>query len=130
MQGMRTILIASLLIFSIPALAADRAGDPAYDARAIALGDLIRCVTCQAQSINDSSSPMAADMRDLVRAKLAAGWPDDRILTYFRDRYGDYVLLRPSFQPATYALWMLPVMFLSLAIAMVGLLFRTRKEPE
>ncbi len=78
--------------------------------RAAALGDEIRCVVCQAESINDSAAPMAADLRLLIREKMAAGASDDEIKNWLRDRYGDFILLRPPVQGNTYILWSAPVL--------------------
>jgi cytochrome c-type biogenesis protein CcmH len=41
--------------------------DPALEARARALSKELRCMVCENQSIDDSESPLARDLRMLVR---------------------------------------------------------------
>jgi cytochrome c-type biogenesis protein CcmH len=98
--------------------------DPVLEARARELGKELRCLVCQNQSIDDSNAGLAKDLRVLVRQRLTAGDSDEQALRYIVDRYGDYVLLRPPVKPATYALWLAPVIFLALGAFAFARLFR------
>ena len=80
--------------------------DSALEARARTIGQALRCVVCQNQSIDDSSAEMARDMRRAVRERLAAGDSDDQVFAYMVARYGDYVLLKPPFKAGTLVLWL------------------------
>jgi cytochrome c-type biogenesis protein CcmH len=91
-------------------------GDPAQEARAHALEMEIRCVQCQNEPIAQSTSEIAADMRTLVRERVAAGDSDGEIRDFFRERYGDFVLFRPPVDPRTWALWGAPVLLLLLGL--------------
>ncbi|UPT61561.1 MAG: cytochrome c-type biogenesis protein CcmH [Hyphomonadaceae bacterium JAD_PAG50586_4] len=91
-------------------------GDPAQEARAHSLEMEIRCVQCQNEPIAQSTSEIAADMRTLVRARVAAGDSDGEIRDFFRERYGDFVLFRPPVDPRTWALWGAPVLLLLLGL--------------
>jgi cytochrome c-type biogenesis protein CcmH len=106
------ILVAlCLILLSFPAFAvlpSERLADPALEARARALSQELRCLVCQNQSIDDSSADLAHDLRVLVRERLVAGDSDAQVLAYLTSRYGDYVLLRPPVEPATYLLWFGP----------------------
>jgi cytochrome c-type biogenesis protein CcmH len=100
-----------LMLLSLPALAvmpAERLADPALEARARTLSQELRCLVCQNQSIDDSNADLAHDLRVLVRERLSAGDSDAQVLAYLTSRYGDYVLLRPPVEPATYLLWFGP----------------------
>lgn len=95
-------------------------GDPAMEARARALDQEIRCVQCENEPIAQSTADIAADMRRLVRERIAAGESDDEIRHFFRQRYGDFVLFRPPFDPRTWLLWLAPLLLLAAgAIALV-----------
>ncbi len=113
-----------------PALAVnpdERLADPVLEARARALGKSLRCLVCQNQSIDDSNADLAHDLRVLVRERLSAGDTDDQVLAYLQARYGDYVLLKPPVDPATWALWFGPA-----AALLVGgtiLVLRRRAQP-
>lgn len=102
--------------------------DPVLEARARELGKELRCLVCQNQSIDDSNAGLAKDLRVLVRERLTVGDSDEQALRYIVDRYGDYVLLRPPVKPATYALWLAPVIFLAVGGFAFARLFRGRRR--
>ncbi len=79
--------------------------DPALEARARDIGKELRCLVCRNQSIDDSDADLAHDIRVLVRQRLVAGDTDAQVIAYIRSRYGDFVLLKPPFQPDTWLLW-------------------------
>ena len=89
--------------------------DPALESRAREISQHLRCVVCQNQSIDDSSAPLAHDLRVLVRDRLTAGDSDAQALDYIVARYGNFVLLKPPFQFNTLMLWLGPFLFLALA---------------
>lgn len=78
------------------------------EARAKEVGHLLRCVVCQNQSIEESDASLAEDMRRLVRSRLRNGDTDAEVINFMRERYGDYVLLKPPVQRNTYILWFAP----------------------
>ena len=99
------------------ALATAPLADPAQEARAQALEREIRCVVCQNEPIAQSTADVAADMRSLVRERIQAGDSDAEIRAFFRQRYGDFVLLRPPFDPRTWALWAAPAALAAFGLA-------------
>ncbi len=101
--------------------------DQIDEAQARNIGRSLRCVVCQNQSIEDSDALLAADMRDLVRARLAAGDSSQQVIEFMRARYGDYVLLKPPVQSNTYLLWFGP--FLALILAGLWWLRALRHAP-
>ena len=74
---------------------------------------------CQNQSIDESNAPLARDLRILIRIKIKEGHDDKQIYKFLTDRYGDFILLRPPFKLSTYALWILPFVFLSIGIFVI-----------
>lgn len=124
---MRRLLIALLALGCIAAAGdpSERLPDPAQEARARDLFEEIRCVVCQNESINDSEAELARDLRRVVREQVGAGRSDAQIRTYLVDRYGEFVLLKPSFGPANAALWLTPALLLLLAAG--GILWRARR---
>ena len=101
--------------------------DTALEMRARALMKEVRCVVCQAQSIDESDAGIASDMRRLIRQQIAAGQSDAQILKYLSDRYGDFVLFKPPFKAATALLWAGP--FVLLAIGGLVIVFFFRRRP-
>jgi len=89
--------------------------DPRLEMRARAISQVLRCVVCQNQSIDDSNAPLAHDLRVLVRERLASGDTDEQALDFIVARYGNFVLLNPPIQLSTLALWLGPVLFVLIA---------------
>jgi len=123
--GLFGALALFLILVSLPAVAvmpSERLADPALEARARVLSQELRCLVCQNQSIDDSNADLAHDLRVLVRERLTAGDSDAQVLAYLTSRYGDYVLLRPPVEPATYFLWFGPPALLLLGgiVILVG----------
>jgi cytochrome c-type biogenesis protein CcmH len=89
--------------------------DPALEQRARGLSKQLRCLVCQNQSIDDSDADLARDLRRIVREQLVAGKSDAEIISYVTARYGDFVLLSPPVEPATWGLWFGPAALLVIA---------------
>lgn len=124
-------ILATLCIAVLsPAKAVETAlPDPAMEQRAVALGNMFRCVVCQSESINDSQADMARDLRQLVRDKIRSGWSDQQVIGYVRQRYGDFILLNPPVQENTLLLWGAPALFLLIAASgACFFILRHRKE--
>ena len=88
----------------------------------------IRCMICQNQSIDESSAPLAKDLRILIRNKIKDGKKDEEIYKFLTDRYGDFILLKPPFKLNTLALWLLPFVFVLIGIFIV--FFHNKKSKK
>jgi cytochrome c-type biogenesis protein CcmH len=107
----------------------ERLADPAQESHARALFKDVRCLVCQNESIDDSEAPLAADLRRIVREQIKAGKSDGEIKRYLTDRYGQFVLMRPAFDPGNLALWGGP--FVVVALGLLLLLGRLRnRQPD
>ena len=72
----------------------------------------VRCLVCRNQSIDESNSELAKDLRVLIKGKIIDGLSDKEIYNYLSNRYGDYILLNPPFKTNTILLWLLPFLIL------------------
>ncbi len=105
--------------------------DPNLEARARVLSAELRCLVCQNQSIDDSSAPLARDLRLLIRERLTAGDSNTQAMDFVVARYGEFVLLRPRFGLHTAFLWLGPIFILLFGgMGVVMLLRRHRSIPE
>jgi cytochrome c-type biogenesis protein CcmH len=123
------VLLLALACFATPAGHAatnpdEILADPALEQRARQLSKELRCLVCQNQSIDDSDAELARDLRRIVREQLVAGRSDQEVIAYLTARYGDFVLLKPPIEPATWGLWFGPGVVLLIAAA--GLLVYVR----
>ena len=102
------VLVAALAgVLSLAAASdpAERLADPAQEARARQIFRDVRCLVCQNESIDDSEAELAHDLRQIVREQLRAGKSEAQIKAFLTERYGEFVLLTPSFSPGNLALW-------------------------
>ena len=89
--------------------------DPKQELRARNISKNVRCLVCQNQSIDESSAPLARDMRMIVRNKITEGLTDKEIYKFLTDRYGDFILLNPPFKTSTLILWTSPFVLFFIA---------------
>ena len=107
------ILLLGLMPLSLPAVSPEeQLSDPRLEERARDLSKNLRCLVCQNQSIDDSDADLAVDLRREVRSLIKQGQTDDEILAGLRDRYGDYILLKPPVSSSTYLLWLAPILII------------------
>jgi cytochrome c-type biogenesis protein CcmH len=129
---MRRLALIALLLAALAPTAAlavtpdEMLKNPALEARARHISEGLRCLVCQNESIDDSQAPLAHDLRVLVRKRLTAGDTDQQAIDYIVARYGQFVLLKPRFEPQTYLLWGLPPA--ALLAGMIGLFFVARRR--
>lgn len=110
-------------LFSSAGLSA-RAAEEVYDERTVDIARNLSCPVCEGQTVADSHSRVAVEMRNAIQAQVEAGRSDDEIYDYFRARYGDEVLVEPPREGINLALWWLPVVVVALGIGVVALYMR------
>ena len=86
--------------------------DRAEEVRFQNLTKQLRCLVCQNESLNDSSAPLAADLRRDVFEQMRAGKSDAEIKDWLTARYSDFVLYDPPLRGATWLLWFGPALIL------------------
>jgi cytochrome c-type biogenesis protein CcmH len=99
--------------------------------RADALDDGVRrialqlqCPVCEGESIADSPSGLAADMRSVIRTKLLAGESDQQILDEFVASYGDGILTEPPKRGISLGVWIGPVIGVTVGAVLLTVLLR------
>ncbi len=123
----RLLLILALLASPAFAVNPDEIlDDPALEARARGLSGELRCVVCRGESIDESNASIARDLRLLVRERLVAGDSDREVLDFVVDRYGEYVLMKPTTEGANMLLWGAGPILLLLALGGVTVFFHRR----
>lgn len=80
------------------------------------LSEELRCLVCQNQSIADSNADLAKDLRTEIYEMLQAGKTEEQIKEFMVDRYGDYVLYEPPFEPMTWLLWFGPAVIFGVGL--------------
>jgi cytochrome c-type biogenesis protein CcmH len=115
--------------FALPARAVEpdeMLKDPKLETRAEHIGEQLRCPVCKTESIEESDADFTKDLRRVVRERVAAGDSDQQVLDYMHARYGDFILLKPPFEPSTWALWLTPPLLLVLGGGIAFFVIRRR----
>ena len=76
----------------------------------------LRCMTCQNQSVYDSDSEFANDIKNVVKEKFDEGLNEKEIKIFLTDRYGEYILFKPYFNLKNMLLWIFPFLILLVSL--------------
>lgn len=112
----------------VAAEAPNASADPALEKRVMAIGEELRCLVCQNQTIADSHAELAIDLKNQVREMLKKGMSEREIKDYMVQRYGDFVLYRPQMQSNTVLLWVGPFVLLVCALGFLAFKLRQRNR--
>jgi len=96
--------------------------------RAVELAKSLRCPQCQNQNLVESNSPIAYDLRIEVYKMVDEGKTNQQIIDTMTARFGNFVNYKPPFQWNTALLWLLPILLLIGAFALI--LFSTKKSED
>ena len=118
------LLILFCLIFSIslayPKIS--KGNEQTIEKRLNEISNNVRCLVCRNQSIYDSNSDFANDMKKIIIIHLKDNKSDEFIYKFLKSKYGEYILFKPPFQINTLILWILPFILI-----ISGLIFFTFK---
>jgi cytochrome c-type biogenesis protein CcmH len=120
------VLAFGALLLVIPGIAhADALED---GVRRVALQ--LQCPVCEGETVADSPSGLAGDMRSVIRTKLAAGESDQQILDEFVASYGDSILTEPPKRGISLGVWVGPLLGMALGALLVVVLLKTWRRPH
>jgi cytochrome c-type biogenesis protein CcmH len=97
--------------------------------RAEAIGDQLRCLVCQNESIEGSSASLAKQLRVIIRQQVVAGASSKSIMDYMVQRYGIFVLLKPPLSKLTLLLYASPFIATVLGFFVAWMARRGRVAP-
>jgi len=126
----------NLLVATVALLAATaQAQEVQLQSRVFEIAGQLRCPVCVSESVADSSAPLAQQMRQLIQQQLEEGRSEAEIFSYFRSRYGDWIMLDPPKRGVHLLVWLLPVA--AVLVGVTGLTFavrrwlaRSKEEPQ
>jgi len=118
---------AATVVLAVIVVAGLFMGDARPEDRVATLGASIKCPVCQGEAIIDSPSPTAQAMMEVLEEKVAAGETNRQIFDYYRQRFGDGIVLDPPLEGKTLVVWLTPI----LGLIVGGLMISTRRRrPE
>jgi cytochrome c-type biogenesis protein CcmH len=95
--------------------------------RAEAIGEQLRCLVCQNESVEQSDADLARDLRRIIRQRVVVGDSDQQVVDWMVARYGDFVRLRPPFNATTLLLWFAPA--IALVSGVTAVIIARRRRP-
>lgn len=123
----RSFVVAALLaVFSGAPFAAEFKNEDPLESRVKIIAAALRCPVCQGESVYDSHSTVAAQMKELIREQISSGKTDPQVLSFFEQRYGEFILMEPKLEKNGWLLWSFPVIAMFGGIAASAVLFRQR----
>ena len=112
------VLILTFISFSSILSASSKMTSKQND-RAIDLFKETRCLVCQSQTIYDSNSELATDLKLFIQEEIIAGKTDIDIKAQLVTNYGEWILMTPSLSKTNYILWFSPFIFLLIGIVVM-----------
>lgn len=86
----------------------------------------MRCPKCQNQNLAGSDAPIAKDLRHELQRLLKEGKSDGEIVDHMVSRYGEFILYEPPFDAKTAVLWLAPIAFVLIGVAVLINIARRR----
>lgn len=123
------ILIFFYIIFSI-SLVHSQETLKVNNIEAKELYEELRCLVCQNQSLLDSDAPLALDLKKLVLDKLEEGSSKEEIKEFLVERYGEFILLKPTFTIKNILLWIAPFIFVLFGFFLTFLFLRKKTSQK
>ncbi|HRA30450.1 MAG: cytochrome c-type biogenesis protein CcmH [Thermomicrobiales bacterium] len=117
------LAVALLVILSSASIAG---AEDIYSQRTIRLAREIHCPICVGESIADSQTELARQMRGIIEEKVQAGETDQQIKDYFVARYGESILFDPPKSGFRLGLWWMPLVAVALGAVVVATFIRER----
>jgi cytochrome c-type biogenesis protein CcmH len=125
--GKKQVFILFIFIVLAVLISKSPSFSESIDDEAREISYLLMCPVCQGQSVAESNSELAKDMRLIIRQKLEAGESKQEIINYFVNRYGDSILGYPPVKGVNLLLWVLPALAVVFGGIGIGLfLYRSK----
>jgi len=128
------LMLAMLAMLALPGLALAQSytgggQSQSLDDQALAIANELQCPVCENVTVAYSGSTLAAQMRQVIRDKLAQGQSHDQIIRYFVERYGEGILTQPPKHGLNLMVWLMPGVGLLIGLGAVGSVLWSRRTP-
>ena len=91
---------------------------------------LLMCPVCQGQTVAESNSELATQMRAIIKQKLEKGESKEEIIAYFVNRYGETILGAPPPKGANWLIWILPALAIVFGGAGIAIFLHKSKSEK
>jgi cytochrome c-type biogenesis protein CcmH len=102
------LLLPITLLFVSGAAAQDATPRIPTDDEVNAIAKQMYCPVCENTPLDVCPTQACAEWRELIRDKLAEGWTEDQIKTYFVEQFGARVLATPPARGLNWLVYVIP----------------------
>ena len=81
------------------------------DTRVNKISKNIRCLVCEGQSVYESNSDFARDIKNYVKKEIIDNKSDKEIYDFLISKYGQSIIFNPPFSIKNIMLWLTPAIF-------------------
>ena len=103
---------------------------PTLDQRVHDVASQLKCPICQGESVADSPSLLAQQMRAVIRQQLQAGKSEQEVIQYFVKAYGEQIVWSPPWQGFSLLAWLTPIALLLAGIVIIYFTLREWRTPS
>lgn len=122
-------IISLLLVAGV--LASPTIAAPTWEDQTYAIARELMCPVCAGQTVAESNSSLAQQMREIIRQRLQRGETQEQILAFFVAQFGESVLAVPPKRGVALTLWVAPVLAFGVGIAaLIVYLRRMVRKPS
>jgi cytochrome c-type biogenesis protein CcmH len=118
------LALAAAWIVCLPAWA----GAASLDDQVYGVAQQLMCPVCAGQTVAESDSALAQQMKAIIRQKLQAGESPQQILRYFVGQFGDGVLAEPRPAGVSLLLYAAPPLALAAGVGIAVLFIRRSRH--
>jgi cytochrome c-type biogenesis protein CcmH len=113
-RGLRALVPALAAVIALAGVLVGPGGfvgraAPTLDDQVYDIAKDLMCPVCAGQTVAESNSPLAIQMRQIIRDRLRQGQTREQIIAYFVEQFGESVLARPPRRGAALLVWMWPL---------------------
>ncbi|NCG35549.1 MAG: hypothetical protein GWO78_06140 [Dehalococcoidales bacterium] len=87
----------------------------------------IMCPVCDGQTLDQSQSLIAEDMKNTIKEKVSQGYNKEEIKNYFVARYGEGVIAYPKVEGFNIFAYLIPIIGLIFSLLIFGFYIRKQK---
>ena len=122
------VLLALVAVVSACSTEASSPGSQDLETVAQGIDKSLMCPICPSETIDQSQTEIAEQMRRTVRERLAEGESRDDVLTFFVERYGEGILAAPPKSGFNLLAWLVPPLALLIGGGALALVLRAMRR--
>ncbi|MDD9331478.1 MAG: cytochrome c-type biogenesis protein CcmH [Wolbachia sp.] len=120
MKKVVNLLVVLIVYLNISAFTLDdKLPDKSMEKRATDLFQIIKCPICSGESLFESGSQLAYDMRKIIRKKISDERTDEEIISELKSSYGNSIIVIQPIKFSTYILWYTPLVILLIGCVLI-----------